>query len=71
VSANPSSHPGSAAGTDFEPDSEEVMRWDTKLAAANNTEDLQRTWKAVPASIKPVLKPALDRRHKPRVEQST
>lgn len=38
-------------------------------AASQGMAALQTAWKAVPADLKPALKSALDRRHKPRAEE--
>jgi len=56
------------AGTDSDTvDSETIAMWDAALglAAQSGKEALKDKWGEVPPEIKPVLKAALDRRHKP------
>jgi hypothetical protein len=59
-------HPQSGAGEDL--DSGAVKMWDDALAIAATigTAKLESKWNEVPSDIKPTLKSALDRRHKPR-----
>ena len=54
-------------GAADEPDSEEIESLDKSLgvAAALGTVALREAWDSVPAAARPILKVALDRRHKP------
>lgn len=54
------------------PDSEAVAMWDAALgvAAKSGEAALRDKWAEIPAEIKPVLKSALDRRHKPAAKQT-
>lgn len=61
--------PGEAAG---ESESDEIAHWDGQLADSARTglAGLQSAWCRVPVKIKPMLKAALDRRHKPAAEHA-
>lgn len=52
--------------------SDDVMAWDSKLATAalQGVESLRETWGMVPRDLKPSLKTAMDRRHKPTAESA-
>ena len=51
--------------------SDDVASWDKVLAdaAEHGTKALQSDWSLIPADVKPALKAALDRRHKPRAHE--
>ncbi len=51
--------------------SDALMEWDSKLASAANggIELLRQTWLTVPKDLKPLLKAAMDNRHKPAAEK--
>lgn len=68
LAAPPESHAtGGAAPSEDERESADVAFWDAELAGAAKfgMKDLQAMWLKVPAPDKPILKAALDRRHKP------
>lgn len=68
LAAPPESHAtGGAAPSEDERESADVAFWDAELADAAKfgMKDLQAMWLKVPAPDKPILKAALDRRHKP------
>lgn len=62
---------GAQSGAGDEMDSEEMMAWDAQLgeAAKLGMLELEEKWRAVPAAAKPMLKGALDRRHKPMARE--
>jgi hypothetical protein len=66
---NPS-RPGAADDADT---TDDLMAWDRKLgtAALEGTEALRETWGQVPRDLKPMLKAAMDNRHKPAAEKVT
>jgi hypothetical protein len=49
---------------------DDLMAWDSKLATAAHMgiEALRETWGHVPKQLKPMLKAAMDNRHKPSAE---
>jgi hypothetical protein len=51
--------------------SDDLMAWDSKLATAamQGVESLRETWATVPREFKPMLKAAMDNRHKPTAEK--
>lgn len=51
-----------------DPSSDEIAQLDKALgeAAKHGTKVLESAWKAIPKDVKPILKSALERRHKPR-----
>ena len=57
---------------ELEVNSEDIMAWDSKLATASHmgVEALKEHWNLVPVELKPSLKAALDRRHKPQAESA-
>lgn len=63
-------HPGQRNGA-AENSAEDVMAWDSRLATAalNGLDALRDEWSNVPKHIKPDLKSAMDRRHKPTAEK--
>ncbi len=70
----PETRPPSATGAEGAGDDESarIAKLDKRLeaAAANGMEALKVTWATIAASDKPMLKAALDRRHKPAAEQA-
>ena len=60
------SPPGPTAGAA----DEDLMEWDSKLATAalQGMDCLRETWGDVPKHLKPMLKAAMDNRHKPAAE---
>lgn len=50
---------------------DDLMEWDSKLRSASHLgmPALQEVWATVPANLKPLLKAALDRIHKPEAEK--
>jgi recombination protein RecT len=64
--AAPPDEPPAPGGAVEGPDSQAIALWDANLgdAAAKGTDELKKFWATVPADIKPLLKVALDRRHK-------
>lgn len=70
ATAAPSRPPESNGAADFF-DSDRLAEWDGRLAMAaehGGTPGLEAEWRAVPEDLKPALKAALDRRHKPAAE---
>jgi hypothetical protein len=51
---------------------DDLMSWDSKLATASHAgvEALRETWGQVPRDLKPMLKAAMDRVHKPTAEKA-
>lgn len=51
---------------------DDLMAWDSKLRSASHLgmPALQEVWATVPANLKPLLKAALDRIHKPEAEKA-
>jgi hypothetical protein len=66
----PAMTPNSAAGAG-EVSSDAIASWDKVLAdaAEHGMKALQTDWSRIPADMKPSLKSALDRRHKPRAQE--
>lgn len=61
-----------ANGTDEKTDDNDLVELDAALAeaASNGVEALKEAWAGIPATVKPMLKASLDRRHKPAAEQA-
>lgn len=61
-----------ANGTDEKTDDSDFVEYDAALAdaASNGVDALKAAWVGIPATVKPMLKAALDRRHKPAAEQA-
>src|SRR5216684_394059 len=59
--------------TDGAVDNDDLMAWDSKLRSASHLgmPALQEVWTSVPVNLKPLLKAALDRIHKPEAEKAT
>ena len=68
--ASPAQTPVDAGAAEVE--SDELAEWDDKLATAAKIGStvLKATWGNVPAHVKPALKAALDRRHKPAAAEA-
>lgn len=61
-----------ANSADEKTDDDDLVEWDAALAeaASNGVDALKAAWVGIPATVKPMLKAALDRRHKPSAEQA-
>lgn len=59
-------------GNDEKTDDADLVELDAALAeaASNGVDALKAAWGGIPAAVKPMLKAALDRRHKPAAEQA-
>ena len=58
--------------TDGAVDNDDLMAWDSKLATAAHmgVDALREEWSNVPREFKPMLKAAMDNRHKPTAEKA-